>query len=265
MKNSIKKTISTAAIFCLLAASLTGCGSEAVTEVAQTDAPSQQEIPQNPQQSDEGMEVPEMAPAQVDIPEEDVQELIQAGLNAVMEESDLWSISEVTDTEVLMQLMMLSDGGRERPDGKSFEGEPPENRTSPAEEFAERPDGEMPDMPQRNGEMPPENMDGAFPEGEMPEGGRNRGEGGGRQPGNRGGGMSGLAIVISGTEDTTLATEDIFEQIQLAAEELGYQASSMELTEEQQSVIEVPDGYSVKMVILINTQMLEMEAGEAVG
>ena len=41
--------------------------------------------------------------------------------------------------------------------------------------------------------------------------------------------------------------------------------SGMELTEEQQSVIEVPDGYSVKMVILINTQMPEMEAGEAVG
>ena len=69
-------------VFCLLAASLTGCGSETVTEIAQTDALSQQEIPNRV------MEAPEMTPDQVEVPEEDVQELIQAGLNAVMEESD---------------------------------------------------------------------------------------------------------------------------------------------------------------------------------
>ena len=82
MKNTIKKTISMAAFFCLLAASLTGCGNKTVTEIAQTDARSQQEIPNRV------MEAPEMTPDQVEVPEEDVQELIQAGLNAVKEESD---------------------------------------------------------------------------------------------------------------------------------------------------------------------------------
>ena len=262
MKNSIKKTISTAAIFCLLAASLTGCGSEAVTEVAQTDAPSQQEIPQNPQQSDEGMEVPEMAPAQVDIPEEDVQELIQAGLNAVMEESDLWSISEVTDTEVLMQLMQ-GHGGRERPEGENFDGEHPENMTPPD---GERTEGEMPEgtMPEWDEGNLPENMDGAFPEGEKPEGGQGRGEDG-RQPGNRGGGMAGVALVVSSTENAVLSKEDILSQIQLAAEELELKASSMELTEEQEITIEVPDGHTIKLVVFVNTQMPRMETAEAAG
>lgn len=260
MKSTIKKTISMAAIFCLLAASLTGCASEAVTEVAQTDAPSQQEIPQNPQQSDEGTEVPEMAPAQVDIPEEDVQELIQAGLNAVMEESDLWSISEVTDTEVLMQLMMLSGGGRERPEGEIFEGEPPEKKTPADGEFAEIPVGGLSEMPQGNGETPPENRNGVFS-----EDGQSRGQGGGRQPGKRGGRMAGVALVVTSTEDAVLSKEDILSQIQLAAEELGLKASSMELTEEQEITIEVPDGHAIKLVVFVNRQMPRMETAEAAG
>lgn len=255
MKNTIKKMISMAVILCLLAVSLTGCGSETVTEVAQTDAPSRQEIPYGALAASE---MPETM-------EEDVLEkLIQAGLNAVADESDLWIISEITDAEVLMQLTQ-SRGGKERSEGEGRAA--PEDMTPPDGEGGQRPDGEMPEgtMPERSGGNRPENMEGSFPDGEKPEGGQGRGEGGGRQSGSRGGGMYGLAIVISGTEDATLTTEDIFAQIQLAAEELGYQASSMELTEEQQSVIEVPDGYSVKMVILINTQMPEMEAGEAVG
>lgn len=170
MKYTIKKTISMAAFFCLLAASLTGCGSETVTEIAQTDALSQQEIPNRV------MEALEMTPDQVEDPAEDVQELIQAGLNAVMEESDLWSIFEVTDTEVLMQLMMLSGGGRERPEGEIFEGEPTDKRTPPDGEFAEIPGGALTDMPQGNGETPPGNRNGVFS-----EGGRSRGQGGGRQ------------------------------------------------------------------------------------
>ena len=254
MKNTIKKTISMAAFFCLLAASLTGCGSETVTEIAQTDALSQQEIPNSV------MEAPEMTPDQVEVPAEDVQELIQAGLNAVMEESDLWSIFEVTDTEVLMQLMMLSGGGRERPEGEIFEGEPPEKRTPTDGEFAEIPVGGLSEMPQGNGETPPENRNGVFS-----EDGQSLVQGGGRQPGNRGGGMAGVALVVTSTEDAVLSKEDILSQIQLAAEELGLKASSMELTEEQQSVIEVPDGHSVKMVVLISAQIREMNAGEAVG
>ena len=268
MKNMIKKMISMAATFCLLAASLAGCGSKTVTEATQTAAPSQQEIQQengqNPQHGDGAMEAPEMASIQMEIPEENVEALLQAGLDAVAEESELWSISEITDMDVLMQLMQNQSGGRERPEGGNFDGERPENMTPPDGEFAERPDGGMPDgtMPEWDGENPPE---GTLPEGEMPEGGQDRGEGGGRQPGNRGGGMAGVALVVSSTEDAVVSKEDILSQIQLAAEELGLKASSMELTEEQQSVIEVPDGHSVKMVVLISAQIREMNAGEAVG
>ncbi len=254
MKNAMQKWISVITIPCLLTAVLTGCGSKAVTEVTQTPVFSQQGTPNG------AKEVPQPA----DIPEEDVQTLIRAGLDAVEEESGLWEISDITDTGIMMQLMQGQGGRRERPKGGNFDGERPENMTPPDGEFAERPDGEMPDgsMPEWDGNNSPKN---AFPEGEMPEGGQDRGEGGSRQPGNRGGRISDLAIVISGTEDTTLATEKIFAQIQLAAGELGLKASSMKLTEEQQSVIEVPDGYSVKMVVLISVQIPEMDAGEAVG
>ncbi|MBP3684040.1 MAG: hypothetical protein J6J12_03630 [Oscillospiraceae bacterium] len=256
MKNTIKKTISMAAFFCLLAASLTGCGNKTVTEIAQTDALSQQEIPNRV------IEAPEMTPDQVEVPEEDVQELIQAGLNAVIEESDLWSISEVTDTEVLMQLMQ-GHGGRERPEGENFDGEHPENMTPP---YGERTEGEIPEgtKPEWDEGNLPENMDGAFPEGEKPEGGQGRGEDG-RQPGNRGGGMAGVALVVTSTEDAVLSKEDILSQIQLAAEELGLKASSMELTEEQEITIGIPDGHAIKLVVFVNTQMPKMETGEAVG
>lgn len=259
MKNMIKKMISMAAIFCLLAASLTGCGSETITEVAQTDASSQQEIsqvtPQNPQQSDGAMEAPEMASIQMEIPEEDVEALLQAGLDAVAEESELWSISEITDMEVLMQLMQNQSGDRERPEGGNFDGERPENMTPPDGEFGERPDGELPEMPEWNGENPPENMEGTFPEGEKPEGGR--------QPGNRGGGMPSLAIVIANTEGAAVAVEDVLAEIEAAAETLGCSTMSMEITEEQTELLEIPEGYTGSRIVLINAQLPEMEAGEA--
>ena len=57
-------------VFCLLAASLTGCGSKAVTEVTQPTVSSQQGTPNGAKE----------APQPSDIPEEDVQALIQAGL-----------------------------------------------------------------------------------------------------------------------------------------------------------------------------------------
>lgn len=264
MKYTIKKTISMAAFFCLLAASLTGCGSDTVTEVAQTNAYSQQEVSQvtsqNSQQSDGEIEAPEMTQGQVEIQEEDVKELIQVGLNAVMEESDLWSIFEVTDTEVLMQLMMISGGGRERPERENFEGEPTAKRTPPDGEFAEIPGGELTDMPQGNGETPPGNRNGVFS-----EGGRSRGQGGGRQPGNWGGGMAGVALVVSSTEDAVLSKEDILSQIQFAAEELGLKVSSMELPEEQEISIEIPDGHAIKLIVFVNTQIPKMETTEAAG
>lgn len=262
MKTKMKTFVSMIAILCLLAAFLSGCGSTQIAEASGSATASQQEDRQEQSQDQKNgmkMDAPEM-----EIPEEDITALLQTGMDAVAEESDLWIISEITDAEVLMQLTQ-SRGGKERSEGEGRAA--PEDMTPPDGEGGQRPDGEMPEgtMPERSGGNRPENMEGSFPDGEKPEGGQGRGEGGGRQSGSRGGGMYGLAIVISGTEDATLTTEDIFAQIQLAAEELGYQASSMELTEEQQSVIEVPDGYSVKMVILINTQMPEMEAGEAVG
>lgn len=265
MKTKMKTFVSVIVILCLLAAFLSGCGSTQIAEASGSATASQQENRQEQSQNQKDnkkMDAPEME--KIEIPEEDIAALLQAGMNAVAEESDLWTISEITDAEVLMQLTQ-SRGGKERSEGEGREA--PEDMTPPDREGEQLPDGEMPEgaMPERSGENRPENMEGSFPDGEKPEGGQGRGEAGGRQHGGRGSGMSGLAIVISGTEDATLSTEDIFTQIQLAAEELGYQASSMELTEEQQSVIEVPDGYSVKMVILINTQMPEMEAGEAVG
>lgn len=269
MKIKIKNIISMASCFCLIAASLTGCSSTEVTEVTQTNQMEVQEVSQEtsqkaPQDVQQPMEAPEMET--VELPEEDIAALVQAGQNVVAEESDLWSIAEITDTELLMQLTQ-SEGGRERPDGESYEGDSPENMTPPDGEAGEGQDGDMLEgtMPERDGETPHENMEGTRPEDEIPEDGQGRGEGGGKQHSSRGGSMAALAIVISGTEDATLAAEDIFAQIQIAAEELGYQANSMELTEEQQSVIDVTAGYSVKMIVLINVQMPEMEAGEAVG
>ena len=262
MKNMIKKMISMAATFCLLAASLAGCGSKTVTEANQTAAPSQQENGQNPQHGDGAMEAPEMASIQMEIPEEDVEALLQAGLDAVAEESELWTISEITDMEVLMQLMQNQSGDRERPEGGNFDGERPENMTPPDGEFAERPDGGMPDgtMPEWDGENPPE---GTLPDGEMPEGGQGRGEGGGRQPGNRGGGMPSLAIVIANTEGAAVAMEDVLAEIEAAAETLGYSTMSMEITEEQTELLEIPEGYTGSRIVLLNAQMPEMEAGEA--
>ena len=159
-----------------------------------------------------------------------------------------------------MQLMMLSGGGRERPEGEIFEGEPPEKRTPTDGEFAEIPVGGLSEIPQGNGETPPENRNGVFS-----EDGQSRGQGGGRQPGNRGGGMAGVALVVTSTEDAVLSKEDILSQIQLAAEELGLKASSMELTEGQEITIEVHDGHTIKLVVFVNTQMPKMETGEAVG
>lgn len=263
MKNSMKKYISMITGIFLLAACLLGCGSTSVAEATQSNSVSQQETPQEqPQKPQENEQMPEMEA--MEIPEEDIEKLLQAGQDAVADENDLWSIYASTDMESLMQLVR-SGSGMERPEGEN--GEEPKDITPPDGETSERLEGEMPDgtMPNRDGENPPEDMEGTFSEGEMPEDGQGRGEGGGKQRGTRGGEMVALAIVISGTEDTTLAPEDIFAQIQLAAEELGYLVNSTELTEEQQAVIEVPDGHSVKMVVLINAQMPEMDAGEAVG
>ena len=93
----------------------------------------------------------------------------------------------------------------------------------------------------------------------MLKNGQNRGETGGRQPGNRGG-MAGIALVISCAEGITLAAEDIFAGIQITAEELGYQVSGMELTEDQQVFLDAAEGCSAKMIVLIHTQMPEMRA-----
>ena len=253
MKNAMQKWISVITIPCLLTAVLTGCGSKAVTEFTQTPVSSQQGTPNG------AKEVPQPA----DIPEEDVQTLIRAGLDAAAEESGLWEISEITDTDILMQLMQVQGGGRERTEDENFGGERPE---MPDGESKERPDGDMPEGGSRpmDGENPSENMEGTFLEGEMPEGDPGRGEGGSRQHGNRGGGGAGTALVISSTEAAALAADEILAQIQFAAEAMGYQTSNMELAEEQQSVIEVSDGHSVKLVILVNIQMPEMELSEVV-
>lgn len=240
MKYAMQKWISVITIPCLLAAVLTGCGSKAVTEVTQVPVSFQQGTPNGVK------EVPQPA----DIPEEDVQTLIRAGLDAASEESGLWEISEITDMEVLMQLMQGQGGGREHPEGESFDGERPE---MPDGENRERPEGAMPQPDGRNQE------EGTFPEGDMPKNGQNRGEAGGRQPGNRGG-MAGIALVISCAEGTTLAAEDIFAGIQITAEELGYQVSGMELTEDQQAFLDAAEECSAKMIVLVHTQMPEMRA-----
>ena len=249
----MKKYIAMTTVMFLLAASLLGCGSTAVAEVTPSNSVSQQEIPQEQPQKPQGSEQASEREA-VEIPEEDIQKLLQAGQDAAADERDLWSVYEITDTEVLMQLVQ-SDSRMERPEGE--DGAATKDMTSPDGEKTEKPEGEMPEgtMPNRDAKNPPEDMENANSEGEMPEDGQGRGEGGGKQRDTRGGGMSALAIVISGTKDTALAAEDIFAQIQLAAEELGYQANSMELTEEQQSAIEMPDGHAVKMLVLINAQI----------
>lgn len=224
----LKKYISMTIALLLLAASLTGCGSTEVIEVSAPDPTSAQE--------GTPMTIPRQERA--DIPEADIETLLQAGIEATAEESDLWAISKITDTEVLMQLTR-SRGSRGRPEGESGEG--PENMTPPAEDTKQQHDTEK---PERSGGNPPGN-------GEISEGGPERGESGGRQPGNVGGKSAALAIVISGAEGTTTAEEDIVTQIREAAEKLGFNVNSMELTEEQQSFIDVAEGFSAKMLVLI--------------
>lgn len=245
MKTKAKRMISLMTVMCILSASLAGCGSEGVSKPVQTQTQTAQENPQ--EMAQQPMEMPEMQA--VEISDEDVATLVQAGLDAVAEESELWSITEMADSEALMQLMQ-GQGGRERPEGENFVGNPPNG------EFGERPSGEMPDgtMPEWDGENPPE---GTFPEGDMPEGGQGRGEGGGK-PGNRGG-MPGLAIVIANAEGAVVAVEDILTAIEAAAETLGYSTMSMEITEEQTELLEIPEGYIGSRIVLINAQMPEME------
>jgi len=225
---NLEKFISTTMVLFVLAASLAGCGS---TEVIEVSAP-------DPTSAQEGTPVEIPRQKQVDIPESDIETLLQAGIEATAEESDLWEISKITDTEVLMQLTR-SRGSRGRPESESGEG--PENMTPPVENAKQQHDMEK---PERSGGNPPGN-------GEISEGGPERGERGGRQPGNVGGKSAALAIVISGTEGTTTVEEDIVTQIREAAEKLGFNVNSMELTEEQQSFIDVAEGFSAKMLVLI--------------
>ena len=182
------------------------------------------------------MEIPRQKRA--DIPESDIETLLQVGIEAAAEESDLWAISKITDTEVLMQLTQ-SRGSRGRLEGEN--GEWAENMTPPAGDTKQQHDTEK---PERSGENPPGN-------GVMPEGSPERGESGGRQPDNLGGKSAALAIVISGAERATMAEEDIAAQIRRAAEKLGFNVNSMELTEEQQSFIDVAEGFPAKMLVLI--------------
>jgi len=250
MKNTIKKTISMAAIFCLLAASLIGCGSETAMEITQTNASSQQEAsqitPRPTQKSNGAMETPGMAPSQVEIPVENVQALIQAGLDVAAEESDLWEISEITDIEVIMQLLQGQSGRREHQEGENFVGERPE---MPDGENKERPDGTMPQLDGRNQE------EGTFQEGDMPKNGQNRGEADGRQPGNRDGGMPALAIVIANAKGTAVSADDVLAEIAAAAETLGYSTMNMEIKEEQAALLEISEGYTGNGIVLISVQM----------
>ena len=72
--------------------------------------------------------------------------------------------------------------------------------------------------------------------------------------------MAGIVLVISCAEGTTLSAEDIFSGIQITAEELGYQVSGMELTEDQQAFLGAAEECSAKMIVLVHTQMPEMRA-----
>lgn len=245
MNTKTKRVFSLMIVMCILSASLAGCSSEEVTEAVQTETQSAQEMPN-------GMLSPQM---QAD--EADVIQMVEAALNVVVEEESLWHIEKIADTEALMELMQ-SQGGRERPESENFADEDTENLTPPDGDFGQRPDGEVPGgtMPEWDGENPPE---GTFPEGEKPDGGQSRGEGGGRQPGNRGGGMPSLAIVIANAEGAVIVVEDILAEIEAAAETLGYSTMSMEITEEQTALLEIPDGYTGSRIVLISAQMPEME------
>lgn len=248
MKHSAKTLISIITASVLLTASLCGCSGSEVAEATQTIASVQENPAQDTQQTapaerPEGMEAPEMQI--VEISEEDVATLVQAGLDAVTEESDQWSIYAITDTEALMEFSPNMDG-REKPEGgMSEEREPPEG------EAGEIPEGTMPEW---DGENPSENMEGTFPEsGEFPN------EGGGRQFGNRGGGMGSAMIVISSTETAQISTEDIVTAIQEAAEILGYSAFSMEVTEEQAADIDTEEGYAPTLIIMISANNMGRE------
>ena len=245
MKKEMRKWIFAITILGLLFVSLIGCGSKTVTEITQTPESSQQGT------TNGAME----APQPTAVPGEDVQTLIQAGLDAAEGESGLWEISEITDMEVLMQLMQDQSSGRANLEGKNFGEERPE---MPDGEKRERPDGTMPQLDGRNHD------EGTFPEGFMPKNGQNRSEGS-RKPGNWGGGMAGAALVVSSTGNAVLSKEDILSQIQLAAEEVGLKASSMDLTEEQEIAIDVPDGHVIKLVVFVTAEMVKMEAGEEAG
>lgn len=259
MKNKMKTAISYVMIITLLAVFFVGCGSTEITEVSESVPVSQQENHaeqgKDQEQGDKSVDAPEMEATE--IPVGDIELLLQAGMDAVAEESDLWAILEITDTEVLMQLT-LSRGGKERPEGEG--GATPEDMTPPNAEGGQKPAGDIPEgtMPEHSGENRPENMDGTIPEDEIPEDGQDRGEGG-RQSGNRGGGMDSAMIVISSTETAQISAEDIAAAIQEAAETLGYSASGMEVTEEQAAVIDTEEGYTPNLIVTISATNMDRE------
>lgn len=224
MKHNTKTLISMITASVLLAASLCGCNGSEVAEATQTITsvqanPAQDTNQAAPAERPEGMEAPEMQI--VEISEEDVATLVQGGLDAVTEESEQWSIYAITDTEALMDLN-LNMGGREKAEGGMNEDRKP-------------------------------------PEGDILEGGEFPNEGGGRQPGNRSGGMGNAMIVISSTETAQISTEDIVAAIQEAAETLGYSAFSMEVTEEQAAVIDTEEGYTPHRIVTISAANMGRE------
>ena len=244
MNKKAKRMFSLLTAVGILSALLAGCGGEEVIEVIQTETQTAREMPNG------------MSPPQMQADEADVIQMVEAALNVVVEEESLWHIEKIADTEALMELVQGQSGG-ERPDEEAFPGELPEDMTPPDGDFSERPDADLPEMPEWNGENPPKNMEGTFPEGEKPEGGR--------QPGNRGGGMPGLAIVIANAEGAAVSVEDVLASIEAMAETLGYSTMSMEITEEQTALLEIPEGYTGSRIVLINAQMPEMETWDPAG
>lgn len=238
----MKKVISTQIILCLLAVSLSGCGSTDTAEATQAIAAPVQEtsgVQEMPEQEQPSMEAPEMEIPELS--EEEIDMLLQAGLDAAGEESELWSVTQITDSETLRELTQFADAG------EAPSGERPENMPSREGEDGQSPGDSIPAKRDGGNQSMGEN----FPEGETPEKEKPADKGGDRQSGNRGGGMTALTILISRMEGADITAEDIFAKIEEAAQSLGYSAFSMEVTEEQVQMLDYADGYTPNLIVRI--------------
>ena len=259
MKNAIRPKMAISILLVFSCLFLLGCGNSTAGEIDESltddvqvvpmESPAEDSTQAIPSQAgEEPMEIPEMEI--VELSEEDIAVIMSTVQNTVAEETDLWYFAEITGQEQLTLLMQSYAPAN---------GQAPEGMTPPEGSAMEFPEGEIPsqngeapewtgEMPEWNGEVP--EWGGEAPEGFTPEGGEFTAPGGmqGRSPG---GMLPSLAIVISNTEGTSVPVEDILQNAESAASELGYRILSVTISENTGILPALSEGFSHNAILFV--------------